>query len=301
METTTDYGALFGVEDIEAGENAQELAEPANADGAGENERESAAPVESGDEPEADGGDGGEQSPGERAKYAAARRKAEAERDAAIERARAEAKAEAERTVKDALKVLGAVNPYTKKPIETKSEFDEYKSYLDDEKKKSFMRRSGMDDAEFNDFVENLPAVREARAAKEEAERASIAAQEGMARARIDSEIAEIHRMNPEISSLADLKNMPDYDRFYSLVKMGNTLTDAYKLANYDALVSGAANVARQSAMNKSSSKNHLTSTQTRGAGAIPPPSDVKAEYRMLNPDASDAEIAAHWARYNKT
>ena len=93
---------------------------------------------------------------------------------------------------------------------------------------------------------------------------------------------------------------MPTYAKFYELVKKGNTLTDAFKLANYDALTKGAAAGARQAALNAAQGKQHMGQTQTRGAGAVSVPAEVMEQYRAFNPDATEAEIRAHYAKSHK-
>ena len=93
---------------------------------------------------------------------------------------------------------------------------------------------------------------------------------------------------------------MPTYPRFYELVKKGLDLVDAYKLANIDNLTQGMAQASRQAALNSARSKDHLSPTATRGAGAVTVPSDELALYRELNPGMSEAEIQKHYNRYLK-
>ena len=93
---------------------------------------------------------------------------------------------------------------------------------------------------------------------------------------------------------------MDTYPQFYELVKRGNTLIDAYKLANFDTLTRSAAQATRQAAINSVQSKRHMSQTTARGAGAVAVPGDVKEMYRALNPGATDAEIQAHYNRSHK-
>ena len=289
-----DYGALFGID--ATGAEEQDVADPAEqntentpADGAAEGGNDSS-------EEEGEAGQNAEQN----AKFAAARRKAEAERDAAVEKAKAEAQAEAARIINEAFKNSGLVNPYTKQPITSKEEYDAYRQRYEAERKKAMMRKSGMSDADFDAFVQNLPEVREAREAKEQAEQAKREAQQAAAKVKVDEQLKEIGALDPSIRSMEDLAKMPTYAKFYELVKKGNTLTDAFKLANYDALTKGAAAGARQAALNAAQGKQHMGQTQTRGAGAVSVPAEVMEQYRALNPDATEAEIRAHYAKSHK-
>ena len=306
-----DYGALFGID--ATGAEEQDVADPAaDTTAQGENEQDVADPAEQNTENThadgaAEGGNDSSEEEGEagqnaeqNAKFAAARRKAEAERDAAVEKAKAEAQAEAARIINEAFKNSGLVNPYTKQPITSKEEYDAYRQRYEAERKKAMMRKSGMSDADFDAFVQNLPEVREAREAKEQAEQAKREAQQAAAKVKVDEQLKEIGALDPSIRSMEDLAKMPTYAKFYELVKKGNTLTDAFKLANYDALTKGAAAGARQAALNAAQGKQHMGQTQTRGAGAVSVPAEVMEQYRAFNPDATEAEIRAHYAKSHK-
>ena len=306
-----DYGALFGID--ATGAEEQDVADPAaDTTAQGENEQDVADPAEQNTENtpadgDAEGGNDSSEEEGEvgqtteqNAKFAAARRKAEAERDAAVEKAKAEAQAEAARVINEAFKNSGLVNPYTKQPITSKEEYDAYRQRYEAERKKAMMRKSGMSDADFDAFVQNLPEVREAREAKEQAEQAKREAQQAAAKVKVDEQLKEIGALDPSIRSMEDLAKMPTYAKFYELVKKGNTLTDAFKLANYDALTKGAAAGARQAALNQAQGKQHMGQTQTRGAGAVSVPAEVMEQYRAFNPDATEAEIRAHYAKSHK-
>ena len=133
-----------------------------------------------------------------------------------------------------------------------------------------------------------------------QAEQAKKEAQEAAARVKVDEQMKEIRSLDPTIRSMEDLAKMPTYPKFYELVKKGNTLTDAFKLANYDALTKGAAAGARQAALNAAQGKQHMGQTMTRGAGAVSVPAEVMEQYRAFNPDATEAEIRAHYAKNHR-
>lgn len=303
-----DYGALFG---IDAGGNEQEAAEPAQEEttqAQGAEAQEAAEPAGEETQEPAPGqepGEGGKerrerQTPEQNAAFAAARRKAEAERDAAVEKARTDAREEARRTIDEAFRNSGLVNPYTKQPITSKAEYDAYRQRYDAERKASLLKKSGMSDAEFSAFIDGLPEVQQAKAAQRAAEQARRAAMETQAKLRTEEELKEIGKLDPNIRELKDLTAMETYPRFLELVRRGNTLLDAYRLANLDALTSGAAAATRQAAINAVQSKRHMGQTKERGTGALRVPEDVRAMYRALNPGATDAEIQAHYNRSHK-
>lgn len=299
-----DYGALFGIDE---GGKEQEIADPATdettqaqADG------KLQELLQVGDELDItlktgeEHSETGKQTPEQNAAFAAARRKAEAERDAAVEKARTDAQEEARRTIDEAFRNSGLVNPYTKQPITSKAEYDEYRQRFDAERKARVLKKSGMSDEEFNAFVNDLPEVKQAKEAQAAAERAQQEANEAQARVKVDEQLKEIGKLNPNIRELKDLAAMETYPKFYELVKKGNTLVDAYRLANFEALTSSAAAATRQAALNNLQGKQHMGQTKERGAGAVSVPAEVKEMYRALNPGATDAEIQAHYNRSHK-
>ena len=94
---------------------------------------------------------------------------------------------------------------------------------------------------------------------------------------------------------------MATYPEFYHLVAQRKmSLVEAYRLANHDSIVREAEDRGKQAAFNANMGKNHLGKTATRGAGAITVPTEIAAEYRAFNPNATDAEISAHYNKYMK-
>jgi len=217
-----------------------------------------------------------------------------------MQKAKEDAKAEAERLINEAFKNSGLTNPYTKTPINSKAEYDAYKAQHEAEKKSRFLKKSGMSDAEFDEFVSSLPEVQKAKQAQQTAEEAARQAQEQQARLKIDEQLKEISALDPSVKELKDISKMPTYSKFYDLVKRGNTLVDAFKLANYEALTSGIAAASKQAAINAAQSKQHLDQTAARGTGAVSVPPEVREAYRAFNPNATEAEIQQHYNNYMK-
>ena len=303
-----DYGALFGVE-LEHGEEGQEVAEPAenqeNPAGAGAEEQEVAEPAAAdgqeqtvaetaaGDQDGLSQEQAG-QSAEENARYAAARRKAEQERDAAIERARADAKAEAQRVLDDAFRGSGLVNPYTKQPITSKAEFDAYKQAFEQDQRAKLLKRSGMNEAQFDAFIQSIPEVRRAKEAETAANRAR-------AEMKVEAQMAEIRKLNPNIQTVRDLAGMETYPKLYEMVQRGYDLADAYRLANFTELSKREAGAARQSAINAVKSKSHMVPAAERsGATEVVVPEETRRLYKQLNPGVSDEEIKRHYAKSHR-
>lgn len=305
-----DYAALFGVD---VGEEEQEVAEPAEVDedaSEGEEAQEITEPAEEieddAGESDGDGSASGEresaerptQSREERARYAAARREAERERDETVARVRREAQEEAQRVIDAAFADSGMSNPYTGQPIRTKAEYDAYRAQHAEEQKASFKRKSGLSDAEFSRMIESLPEVQAARAAQAKAESDAKAAAAERANAAIAEEVRKIGEMDPSIKSMEDLQASGSWSAVYEKAMKGYSLADAYKLVNFDAIRTRTAEAASRAAVHAAQGKAHMRATQARGSGSVEVPAEIKAEYRALMPDITDAEIARHYNKY---
>lgn len=270
-----NYDELFGLNGEEETEAADPSAEEETAaeteETAGEKESEPAEQT-------------GRQSKEENAKYAAIRRKAEEE-----------ASAKAQKQIDDAFAALNMVDPYTGKPIKTKADFEAYQAGKTKEKTEGVLEKTGWTEDELKQYVDELPDVKAAKQAKETYERMQQ-------KQALDTQIAELGKIDSAIKSVEDLQKQDNYRTIYEYVLRGLNIVDAYKLANFDKLSSEklsaerASSAARQAALN-SKSKEHLQPTTPRGEGAATVPADVMEYYKALNPTATVAEITAH---YNK-
>lgn len=118
-----------------------------------------------------------------------------------------------------------------------------------------------MSDDEFREFVQGLPEVKQAKEAQAAAETAARQAREQQAKLKVEEQLKEISALDPSIQELKDLAKMETYPKFYELVKRGNTLTDAFKLANYEALTGARRRPA-----------GRRPSTPPRASSTSPPP-----------------------------
>ena len=277
-----DYNAVFGIE----GEEVQEAADPATEDNVGANEQEAAAPAgesQDGAEDEQKPSDESShhvQTDEENARYAAMRRKAEADAEKRMN-------AELDKSIAS----LGLTDPYTNKPITNHAEMQAYRQRFVEEQRKEMQEKAGMSPEDYKRFVDSLPEVQAGKAAQQKVMDLEI-------RAKIDSQMREIQMISPEIKSMEDLSKLDNFDKLYDMVGKGYELADAYKVLNYDRLTAKAAEAAKQQALNSIGGKNHLQPVTPRGQGAVPVPADVVAEYRALMPEATDAEIQAHYNKY---
>ena len=291
------------VEPGNEGGNVQEVAEPAGTGEAAEN----AVGGEGAPEQNGTGEDGtsaagqaeqsaAKQSAAENAQFAAARRKAE--RDARLE---AERIREEEGRKHDALIAgLGFTNPETGLPVRTRAEYEAMQAATARQKNADLAKRAGMSEEEWNRHVEQAPAVVEARAMKQRAAAAEQAARMEQVRVQMQEELAEITKLDGTVKSFDDLRASEGWPQMEAMMRRGYGMLDAYKLANYEALGERRAAAARQTALNATAQKQHMQRTEQQGTGGVSVPRSVMEQYRALNPGVSDAEIAAHYAKYAK-
>lgn len=229
------------------------------------------------------------------ARYASIRRKAEEERDKAIAREREKFVGERADIERNAIASLGLINTYTGEKITTREEYEAFRAEESTRTLRDIALRTGMDENELQSAINSLPVVQRAKVAEEKAKEAET-------KIRMDGQIKELQKYDPKIKSVGDLLKMENYAEFEGYVKKGNSFVDAYRLANFDKLTKKNDAQTRQATLNAINSKSHLTPTSVHsGAGEqITVPDDIRAMYKALNPNATDAEISAHWAKEQK-
>lgn len=291
-----NYAELFGVE-LSA---KPEVADPGpTPEAEGENEPEvdeveespedNADPDELIDDPgegEDPDGDQGGQSKEDNARFAAARRKAEQERDAAIAKAQQEAQQQMDALVAG----LGLKDPKTGEDIKTKQQYDRYLAAKAEEDREKLQKRAGISKEEWDGMIQNLPEVQKARAAQAEAN-----AQRS--RAALDADMKAVEQLDPTVKSLQDLQAREDFGEILKKVQGGLNLVDAFKVVTYEQQAQKRSAAAKQAAINNQRSKDHLRKTAERGSGGSYVPKDVQQMYRQMMPGITDAEISKHYNR----
>ena len=303
MEDEIDYGALFGVTPEDGQDQDSSQGQEDNPDQDGDQSQDGGQGEGTGQDQDAgqDQDDGQRQDNGQGQGGNQGQEGARGENPAApVASAGPSPDDAAKRALDEAFALSGLKNPYTGQPITSKAEYDAYKTQFERERREEGLKRTGMTEEEFSRFLQETPEFREARQAREAAEKAIREAREAAAQAKVAEQLKEISTMDPSVKTLSDLAKMPNYPRFYELVQRGNTLTDAFRLANFDALAQRAAAGARQAAANAARSKEHLEQTRTRGRGAVVVPAEVREQYKLFNPDATEEEIQRHYQKYHK-
>ena len=226
------------------------------------------------------------QSAEDNARFAAARRAAE-EQLKGYQQQQQMLDAEFER------RFAGYTNPITGKPVKTSQD---YLEALDAQQRLETNRKleeSGISPEIIENAINNNPVVKQAqeilqRNQMEQAERS------------LQNDIAEITKLDASIKSVDDLGKQPYAQDLVRLVNSGLGLLDAYKLANFDALVSRKSEASKQAAINQAKGKSHLSTTDgvsTSDELMDIPEKDI-AKWRAFFPDASLKELKE---KYNRT
>jgi len=283
------------------GAQAQEPADPAAEEEQVQEPAESREPASDGQETGADttGSAKPVQTEQERRENAARRRREEQQAavDAAVQQA---LKAERERSKAqmDAFFAKARLkNTITGEPITTMEQFNAWSTAYDAEQLQRDLAAGKLTPEGLEKAIANSPAVKRAMEIVEREEQTAARQQETAAQEKIRADLLEIQKHDPSIREVKDFLKMPNFPQFKAYVDRGYTYADAYYLVNRADMEAAAARAAREQAALNARSKEHLTPAAQRGSGAASVPAEQMKLYRMLMPNATEAEIQAH---YNK-
>ena len=112
---------------------------------------------------------------------------------------------------------------------------------------------------------------------------------------QIAGELAQIRRMDPEMTDLNAIMSSDAGEEFRKYVDMGLSFLDAYTLAARERLGELRDRRTAERIRGKAAGKDHLSATSTRGQGGVSVPAGEMAIIRALLPDASDEEIRRYY------
>lgn len=295
QEQGEEPGEGSAQEPPEGQELSREQEEPEDQDGGGDGDQE--------EPPEDGGGKPAQQTKEQRAENARRRRQEEQEAaiKAAVEKALAEEREKSKADMAAFFARANLKNTVTGKPITTMEEFDAWRADYDAAKLQKDLKAGKLTPETLRSAVEQTPAIQALKKQQEQQAAEAEQRRQAEAKARVDAELAEIHKMDPTINTVEDLLSMPSAKAFYDLVRKGNSFLDAFRLANFDRLQTARAEAARQQAMNNARGKDHLTGTGTpQGTGAATVPADEMRAFKLFNPTATEAEITAWYNKHKK-
>lgn len=199
----------------------------------------------------------------------------------------------------------GQTDPYTGKPITTEAEYRAYEANKQRQDQEKAMQEAGIKPEVIENLIDQRVAQHPAVVAAQQAAAAARAQQamaaEQQAQSAIAAEMQKITAIDPTVKSLEDISKMPTAADFNRYVQMGNTLEDAFYLANRKDIEQKRLAAAKQTAINQTRSKQGLLSGAGEGAAGDGVPAEQVEAYRQIMPDATDEEIAKAWKSFQKS
>lgn len=218
------------------------------------------------------------QSAEDNSKFAAARRKAEAEYQQRMDRINAGFQ-----------QMFGQFkNPETGEPIKSAEEYLTAYGVQQRKQQEAQLQKAGVDPSLIETMVNNNPAIREAK---------EIIArnQQEMAHQQLEADLKAVSKIDPEIRTMDDLAAQPNFEEIVNYVsKNGLSLVDAYKLANSEKIVSRKVEATKQAAINSAKSTSHLGVTggvATSDGDYAPIPAKMLDNWKAAYPNLSMEEL----------
>ena len=213
-----------------------------------------------------------EQSAEENARYAAIRRRAE-------EEARRKYTAEINRMNQQvAAMCQGLTHPVTGQPITSVRDYMDALAIQQRQASEQVLEEKGIDPQMIDRMIASNPVVMQAQQVIEQTK-------QNEAEAQLQRDIAEISKIDPNIKSLGDLANLPNFQDMVNYVAQMDgkaSIVDAYKLINFESFMNHTNVAARQQAINQMRGKDHLA-TQSGVATEdddIDVPADIMARWK---------------------
>lgn len=192
----------------------------------------------------------------------------------------------------------GILNPYTNQPIRTEADLTAYRSAFAVEEQRQQLEEMGVSKEVLDSYIQNHPAMQQAQQVIHQQEQQ--AANDFMAK--------EFEAMKKEFPDcgLESPQQLNETEAGRRALQMwanapGITLADAYAATHRKELSKKQSAAAKQAAMNEMNSKGHLR--QTKGSNAKGDvPEEIRREYKIYFPNATDAEIAEmYWKNQKAT
>lgn len=299
-----DYYAMFGLEQPseepapEPDATGGEVADPENIEQEDtQSEPENTEDVV--DPPIDNDGAAAPMSREERAKQAKERRRRET--DEAIQKALEAEREKTGKAHKEELEAIfagaGLIDRYhDNKPVTNMEEFKAWQEAQKTERLNRELKEGRLTPETLQDAIENSPTVQGLREKPTE----QPAEQKPDMEKIIRNELEEIKKLDPSISSINDITDLPTGKKFRDLVNRGNiSFLEAFKLANFDRIQTIRAAAQRQAAKN-AESKSHMKGIAASAKGGAEVSDREIKIYKTMCPWMSDDEIRADFAKRTK-
>lgn len=253
---------LFAEEIEDTGENeVEETATPEEEETTESEDEETSETEEGNAEPTP-------QTDEENARYAAIRRRAEED---------ARRKYEHLYDQEVAAMCHGVKHPVTGQPITNARDYFDALKIQQRQQQEEMLKEKGVDPGLIDRMVASNPAVMQAQMVMAQMKEQEAAQQ-------IQRDVEEISKLDPSIKSIEDLANLPYREELVEYCQRHNvTLSDAYKIRQFNNLLANNTDAARQQAINQMRGKSHLPS-QTQGVSQedddVEVPADIMARFK---------------------
>lgn len=192
----------------------------------------------------------------------------------------------------------GILNPYTNKPILTEADLTAYRSAFAAEEQRQQLEEMGVSKEVLDSYIQSHPAMQQAQALIRQQEQEAANSFMEQEFAALKKEFADCGLESPQ--------QLNETEAGRRALQMwanapGITLADAYAATHRKELSKKQSAAAKQAAMNEMNSKGHLR--QTKGSNAKGDvPEEIRREYKIYFPNATDAEIAEmYWKNQKAT
>lgn len=191
----------------------------------------------------------------------------------------------------------GLVDRYhDNKPVTNMEEFKAWQEAQKTERLNRELKEGRLTPETLQDAIENSPTVQGLREKPAE----PPAEQRPDMEKIIRNELEEIKKLDPSISSINDITDLPTGKKFRDLVNRGNiSFLEAFKLANFDRIQTIRAAAQRQAAKN-AESKSHMKGITASAKDAAEVSDREMKIYKTMCPWMSDDEIRADFAKRTK-
>ena len=191
----------------------------------------------------------------------------------------------------------GQVNPYTGQPIRSEADYKAYQQAYNAE----LLKNSGITQAQFDQMVDADPRIKQASAIAQQQQQMQAQIRQQQQTQQLQNSLEAIKKFDKDVKTFDDIAKNPHFADIEKMWQNGYSLDDAYYLANRAEIEQKRQAAVKQQVINQTAGKKHLKATGQNGAGSeVHVPADTLAIYREMMPNATDAEIRAHYARINK-
>ncbi len=185
------------------------------------------------------------------------------------------------------------------KAVETAEDFERYSAEQKAAKLSRELRTGKLSPESLREALMQTPEIQGVlKQAQELTDAAKAKEQEAMLskyRADMERELGEIRKLNPLIKSTDDIIKMETGPEYARLIRLGVRPSEAYKLANFDAIRSGDRKAAEQAARNAAAGTSHVRSSPTGMGTAVP--TEYAENMRKYVPGITAKEIEAMYRK----